>query len=64
MWLSKDGYDGLCAYWESEKFKGKSLLGKANQASPLGLCSSVHCGRSIPHLEHRRRLVIYIFFVE
>ena len=58
VWLSKDVYDGLCAYWKSEEFKGKSMLGKMNRASPLGVGSSVHCGGSIPHSEHRKRLVI------
>ncbi|KAJ8434091.1 hypothetical protein Cgig2_030526 [Carnegiea gigantea] len=59
VWLSKDVYDGLCAYWESEEFKGKSMLGKTNRASLLGVGSSVHCGGSIPHSEHRRRLEKY-----
>ena len=62
MWLSKAVYDGSCAYWEFEKFKGKSLLGKTNRASPFGVGSSMHCGGSIPHSKHRRRLAIYIFF--
>ncbi|KAJ8434467.1 hypothetical protein Cgig2_006273 [Carnegiea gigantea] len=56
VWLSKDVYDGLCAYWESEEFKRKSMLGKTNRASPLGVGSSVHCGGSIRYSEHRRRL--------
>ncbi|KAJ8426420.1 hypothetical protein Cgig2_023536 [Carnegiea gigantea] len=34
-WLSKKVYDGLCANWESDKFKEKSVLGKTNRASPL-----------------------------
>ncbi|KAJ8452472.1 hypothetical protein Cgig2_000061 [Carnegiea gigantea] len=37
MWLSKEVYDGLYAYWESEKFKDKSALGKTNRALPLGV---------------------------
>lgn len=56
MWLSKEVHDGLYAYWESDKFKEKSALGKTNRASPLAVGSFVHCGGSISHSEHRRRL--------
>ena len=30
-WLSKEVFDGLCAYWEFDKFKDKSALGKTNR---------------------------------
>jgi len=63
VWLSKEVYDGLFAYWESDKFKEKSSLGMTNRTSPLGLSSSVHCGGSIPHSKYRRRLVIRIFYM-
>ncbi|KAJ8421522.1 hypothetical protein Cgig2_018762 [Carnegiea gigantea] len=56
VWLSKEVYDGLCAYWKCNKFKEKSALSKTNRASPLEVGSSAHCGGSIPHSEHRRRL--------
>ncbi|KAJ8431652.1 hypothetical protein Cgig2_024124 [Carnegiea gigantea] len=51
VWLSKDVYDGLCAYWESEEFKGKSM--RKNYKESQLLMNHFHSptlGEKINHL--------------
>ncbi|PKU76473.1 hypothetical protein MA16_Dca001076 [Dendrobium catenatum] len=59
LWIGEVIWAELNAAWGSEEYSRKRDQNRQNRASDVGgLGSSLHTGGSVPHTEHRRRLVM------
>ncbi|PKU76881.1 hypothetical protein MA16_Dca001487 [Dendrobium catenatum] len=58
LWIGEDIWAELNAAWGSEEYTRRDQ-NRQNRASDVGgLGSFLHTGGSVPHTEHRRRLVM------
>ena len=63
-WMRQEIWDELCQrHWLKDKWQQKSKAGQENRMKQKEGSITKHSGGSIPFVTHKRRMVIYLVFL-